>query len=173
VKNRRTGDFRNWILSLGHQHPAVTLMQIQATPPEVLMANSAKAGDGKRTMTYGEANALRVRCAEAIMPFLESKQPVAVDMNFSGVSDLIMAGVTHTDAEVQDILDAEFIPWTMKGMRHEGPSAQADLTRAGGRCLHAQSRVHLRHHRPGGQRQDHGRPAEGFASGRDAEGHRG
>ncbi|WP_068090917.1 hypothetical protein [Novosphingobium rosa] len=120
AKNRRTNDFRNWLLSLGHQHPAVTLMQIQGTPPELLMAASRREYLRKdkngvvfthvEEMSYDRAQALRTRCAESVLPFVESKMPTAMDMSFSGVSDLIMAGVTHTDQEVQDILDAEFMP---------------------------------------------------------------
>lgn len=108
-RNKASQEFKRWILSYG-QHPAVTLMQIQSTPEEVLIERSKLAGDGKRKMTVHEASSLRVRCAEALMPFLESKQPVAVDMSFSGLSHLVMAGFTHTQDEVQDIINAKFLP---------------------------------------------------------------
>lgn len=94
ARNKRTDDFARYLLSFG-QHPAVTMMQIQSTPPEVLMEASEdevvkleKDGSERtyyRRMSYAEAQALRVRCAEGLMPFLESKKPVAVDATIRGV----------------------------------------------------------------------------------------
>jgi hypothetical protein len=123
ARNKRTDDFARYLLQHG-QHPAITMMQIQATAPEVLIENSrrtvmkvlkgGKDRDDKvvevveETLTYEAAQSLRIRCAEGLLPYIESKRPVAVDMNFSGLSDLIIAGVTHSDAEVQDVLDADF-----------------------------------------------------------------
>jgi len=117
-RNKRTDDFARYLQQFG-QHPAITMMQIQNTPPELLIEASKQQKvhsfrkDGRANivierMTYAEAQALRVRCAEGLLPYIESKRPVAVDMNFSGLSDLIIAGVTHSDAEVQDVLDADF-----------------------------------------------------------------
>lgn len=117
ARNKRTDDFVRWISGFG-QHPAITLMQIQSTPPEVLIENSrrevaraTKHGfvDVPEAMTYEAAQSLRVRCAEALMPYLESKKPVAVDMTFSGVADLFIEGVTHSAAEIADVVDADFL----------------------------------------------------------------
>jgi hypothetical protein len=60
-------------------------------------------------MTYEAAMSLRARCADMLMPYLVGKKPITVDMNFSGVADLIIEGVTHTAAEIGDIVDAEYI----------------------------------------------------------------
>jgi hypothetical protein len=109
VKNRRTEDFRRFILGFG-QDPAITLMQIQASDPEMLVERSASMDPVKKRMSYSDAQSLRVRCAEALMPFIHSKQPVAVDMNFTGLSDLVIAGVTHSTSEVQDIIEGDFLP---------------------------------------------------------------
>lgn len=117
-RNKRTDDFARYLMQFG-QHPAITLMQIQSTPPEVLIENSRRVRRRKRTesgiqidvmqtMTYDAAQSLRVRCAEALMPYLESKRPVAIDMNFSGVADLIIAGVTHGQDEIDGMIEAEF-----------------------------------------------------------------
>lgn len=94
VRNRRTDDFARYILSFG-QDPAITLAQIQATPEAVLVEASkrtvirmSKAGNPveiEESMTLGEAMSLRVRCAEALMPYIHSKQPVAVDATIRGV----------------------------------------------------------------------------------------
>lgn len=117
-RNKRSDDFAAYILSFG-QDPAITLMQIQSTPPEVLMEASRRVKsrhrrasgiqiDVTQTMTYGEAQALRVRCAEGLIQYIHSKQPVAVDMKFSGVADLFIAGVTHSQDEIDTILEGEF-----------------------------------------------------------------
>lgn len=118
-KNRRTDDLARYLLGFG-QHPAITMMQIQSTPPEVLIEASkqekvhsfSKLGEPRiviERLTYSEAQSLRIRCAEGLMPYFESKKPVAVDMTFSGVADLIIEGVTHSREEVADIVDADFL----------------------------------------------------------------
>lgn len=108
-RNKRTDDFARYIGQFG-QDPAITLMQIQATATEVLVERSRLIDPPKRRLSYGDAQSLRVRCAEALMPFIHSKKPVAVDLSLTGVSDLIIEGVTHSRAEIADIVDAEFLP---------------------------------------------------------------
>lgn len=118
-RNRRTDDLERWLLAHG-QHPAVTLMQIQSTAPETLMEASKRRKvhsfqkDGTANvviehMTYEAAQSLRARCADMLMPYLVGKKPITVDMNFSGVADLIIEGVTHSVDEI-DIIDAEYLP---------------------------------------------------------------
>lgn len=119
-RNKRTDDFARYLLGFG-QHPAITMMQIQATQPELLIEASKqekvhsfdKHGRPNlviERMTYEAAQSLRVRCAEGLLPYLESKKPVAVDMTFNGVADLVIEGVTHTRAEMNDIVDGDFLP---------------------------------------------------------------
>lgn len=108
-RNRRSDDFAKYLLGFG-QHPAVTMMQIQSSDPEVLVERSKTIDLPKRRMSYADAQALRIRCAEALLPYLESKKPVAVDMTFTGVADLFIEGVTHTAEEIADVIDAEFLP---------------------------------------------------------------
>lgn len=117
-RNKRTDDFARYLMQFG-QHPAITMMQIQSTPPELLIEASKQQKvhsfrkDGTpnvviERMSYSEAQSLRIRCAEGLLPYLESKKPVAVDLTFAGISDLIIAGETHSEEEVQGILEAEF-----------------------------------------------------------------
>lgn len=119
ARNKRTDDFARYILSFG-QDPAITLMQIQSTPAEVLMEQSRKVTQSRRTkdgrlitvtqtMSYEQAQALRKQCAAELMPYVHSKRPIAVDMSFSGVADLIIAGVTHSDVEVGEMLEGDFV----------------------------------------------------------------
>lgn len=120
ARNRRTDDLERLLLAHG-QHPAVTLMQIQSTAPEVLMEASKRTKvhsfrkDGTANvvvehMTYEAAQSLRARCADMLMPFLVGKKPILIDHSFSGVADLFIEGVTHSAREIGDILDAEFLP---------------------------------------------------------------
>jgi len=120
-RNKSTAEFKKYILGFG-QHPAITLMQIQATPPEILMQASKRKReqpyrdkDGNtieytESMSYADAQGLRIRCAAELLPYIESKQPVAVDMTFSGVADMFIEGVTHTRDEMLEAIDADFAP---------------------------------------------------------------
>lgn len=117
ARNKSTSEFKKYILGFG-QHPAITMMQIQATPPEILMANSRRkvtkivnAGKDQpdkiveieeETLTYEGAQAMRIRCAEGVLPYIEGKQPIAIDMNFSGVADMMIEGLTHTREEMDE-----------------------------------------------------------------------
>jgi len=102
--NRRTEDFKRYLLRFG-QHPAITLMQLQATPPEELVAQSELLDPGKRRMSLHDAQSLRIRCAEALLPYLESKQPVAVDATIRGVIVVEEIGTGHAGPGV--IIDGE------------------------------------------------------------------
>lgn len=115
ARNRRNEDFARWLGSFG-QDPAVTLMQIQSTPEEVLVENSrktvekltkhgAKVDIEVETLTYEGATSLRIRCAEALMPYFHGKQPVQVDMNIRGV-DVIEEAPRQLTAHA---VDGEFV----------------------------------------------------------------
>ena len=88
VPNRRSDDFRNYLLQFG-RHPAIVMMEIASSQPEALMEISRHLDPEKRKMTFGEAQALRVRCAEGLLPYVESKKPVAVDLSVDG--DFVLA----------------------------------------------------------------------------------
>lgn len=84
ARNKRTDDFAKYISQFGRD-PAVTLMEIQSTPPEELVARSQLLDPLKRRLSFGDAQSLRVRCAEALMPYMNSKKPIAVDATIRGV----------------------------------------------------------------------------------------
>lgn len=100
-RNRRTDDFERYIKQFG-QDPAITLMQIQSTAPEELVARSQMLDPAKRQMSYADAQALRVRCAEALMPFLHGKVPVKVDATIRGVHVIEEIGRAHATGVVID-----------------------------------------------------------------------
>jgi hypothetical protein len=107
-KNKRNKDFRNYILRFG-QHPAVTLMQLQNTPTEVLVERSKAIDPPKKQLSYGEANSLRVRAAEALMPYIESKMPVAVELGIDGDFNLLIPGLNITSEDAEAAAAGEFV----------------------------------------------------------------
>lgn len=120
ARNRKSTDLERWLLAHG-QHPAITLMQIQSTAPETLMEASRRRKvhsfrkDGTANtviehMSYEAAQGLRARCADMLMPYLVGKKPITVDMNFSGVTDLMFQGYTDSEDVGADVIDAEFLP---------------------------------------------------------------
>lgn len=109
ARNRRTDDLVRYLSQFGPD-PAIAAMKIIATTEELMVERSKSVGDGKRRMTFAEAQAHRERMIELMMPYWHGKKPVAVDLTFSGVSDLVIEGLTHTTAEVHDIVEADFLP---------------------------------------------------------------
>ena len=107
-KNRRSEDFAKFILSHG-THPAVTMMRIQSTPPEVLVERSKQIDPVKRRMSYGDAQALITRCAEGLLPFIESKKPVAVELDAKGDFNLIIPGVNISQADAEAAAAGTFV----------------------------------------------------------------
>lgn len=108
ARNRRSDDFARYILSFG-QHPAITMMEIQTTPPEVLVERSRQMDPVKRRMSYGDAQALRVRCAEGLLPFIESKKPVALDVTAKGDFSLLIPGFNISESDAQQLSDGTFV----------------------------------------------------------------
>lgn len=83
-KNRRSDDFESYISQFGPD-PAVVLAQIAGTPEEVMVERSRQIDPIKRRMSWADARAMRIRCAEALLPYRHSKKPVAVDATIRGV----------------------------------------------------------------------------------------
>jgi hypothetical protein len=108
ARNRRTEDFRRYVLKFG-RHPALTMMEIQNTPAEVLMERSVALDVPKNRLSYAAAQALRLRAAEGLMPFIESKQPVAVELSADGDFNLIIPGVNMSEADAAAAADGSFV----------------------------------------------------------------
>jgi hypothetical protein len=60
-------------------------------------------------MTYGDAQSLRVRCAEALMPYMHGKRPVQVDLTASGDFNLIIPGVNVPIEDAAAAAAGEFV----------------------------------------------------------------
>ena len=75
AKNKRTDDFARYILQFG-PHPGVTLARVQGRPTQVLAKELG--------CTMLEAMQLQIRAASELLPFVEGKKPVDVNLNVGG-----------------------------------------------------------------------------------------
>lgn len=89
-RNRRNAKFREQILALG-PHPAIALQRAYSTPVETLAAQLG--------CTKLEAATLGIRAAVELLPYIEGKQPVTVDLREKHDVVLIMAGTPGVGAE--------------------------------------------------------------------------
>jgi hypothetical protein len=71
ARNKRTDDFARYVLQFG-PHPGVTLARIQGRPVEMLAQ--------ELRCTLLEAQQLQIRAAAELLPYVESKKPVALDV---------------------------------------------------------------------------------------------
>lgn len=83
-RNRRTGDFAK-LLAAHAPHPGLALARIYARPVEQL---AAELGCKKL-----EAAHLQVRAASELLPYVEGKKPVDVNLNTNGHMTLILGSV--------------------------------------------------------------------------------
>lgn len=109
ARNKRTDDLVAYLSQFGPD-PLVAAMRIIAEEEEMMVQRSRDNGDGKRTMTFGEARATRMRMIELAARYWHSPKPVAVDHSFSGVGDMYIDGVNHVTMSAENIADAEFLP---------------------------------------------------------------
>lgn len=101
-RNKRTEEVRGYLLSR-YAHPLEVLAQIYSRPVDQL---SAELGCSKK-----EAAFLQVRAAAEVAPFVEGKMPVAVDITTRGDFTLLIPGVNITEADAQQAMEGDFIPY--------------------------------------------------------------
>ena len=89
ARNRRNAKFRDQILALG-PHPALALQRAYSRPVEVLAAELG--------CTALEAFQLQVRAAAELLPYIEGKQPVTVDLRQHHDAVIVMAGAPGVGA---------------------------------------------------------------------------
>jgi hypothetical protein len=107
--NKRNQKFRDQLLAIGG-HPALALVRAYSTPVETL---AAQLGCSKL-----EAAQLGIRAAAELLPYVEGKQPVQVDVRQRSDVVLVMASGAEIDGgELQRIADeathgmAEGVDW--------------------------------------------------------------
>lgn len=95
--NKRNAKFRDQILALG-PHPAIALQRAYSTPVDVLAA--------QLECTRLEAATLAIRAATELLPYIEGKQPVTVDLRERHDVVLLMAGAPGVGAaELEQLAD--------------------------------------------------------------------
>lgn len=105
-KNRRTDDFERYISQFGSD-PAVALTRIHSSTPEMLVERSRQLDPVKRRLSYGDAQSMIIRAAEAMLPYRHSKKPVAVDHNVRGV--IVQEQIGEIRRVGGDAIDGEVI----------------------------------------------------------------
>lgn len=108
-KNRRTKDFERYILQNGNRDPALVLAEIASTPPEILVQRSQAMDPIKKRLDYGQAQALRLRAAEGLMPYMHGKKPVQVEVTADGDFNLIIPGVNVSQDDARKLAAGEFV----------------------------------------------------------------
>lgn len=93
--NKRNAKFRDQILALG-PHPALALQRAYSTPVETLAA--------QLECSKLEAAQLGVRAASELLPYVEGKQAVKVDLRQQHDVVLIMGGAPGVDGEELDAI---------------------------------------------------------------------
>ena len=107
--NRRTAKLRDYILA-HHAHPAEVLAKTYSRPVEVLAA--------ELECSKAEAYALQIKAAAELLPYVEGKMPVQVDVTSGGLPVMILPGFNAPIVSVDELgrrvaedgLDA--IDWT-------------------------------------------------------------
>lgn len=81
ARNKRTEEFSRYILQFG-PHPGVTLARVQGRPTDMLAKELG--------CTKLEAMQLQIRAASELLPFIEGKKPVEVNMHMGGHMSLVL-----------------------------------------------------------------------------------
>lgn len=108
-RNKRTKDFERYILQNGNRDPALVMAEIASTPPEVLVERSKQMDPVKSRLSFGAANALRLRAAEGLMPYMHGKKPVQVELSAEGDFNLIIPGQNVSHADAKRAADGTFV----------------------------------------------------------------
>lgn len=111
-KNKRTDDFSRWLLAHG-PHPGLFMMRILARPVDMLAAELRC--DPK------EAVDRQIRCAAELLPYMEGKKPVEVNVSGKGGMVLVLPGMLPSTVD-GGMLEAETLPISL-----EPPVEQLDL----------------------------------------------
>jgi hypothetical protein len=108
--NRRNQKFRDQLLALA-PHPALALARAYSTPVETL---AAQLGCSKL-----EAAQLGIRAAAELLPYVEGKQPISVDVRQRADVVMIMAGGPNVPGSTLDAIAEEVNAGLVEGIDWE------------------------------------------------------
>jgi hypothetical protein len=83
-KNRANRNVQAYLRQFGPD-PAVVMMKILGESEEAMIARSRQMDPAKKQLSFAEARAIRIRCAEAVRKIFHGDQPVQVDHTVQGV----------------------------------------------------------------------------------------
>lgn len=83
-KNRANRDVQAYLRQFGPD-PAVVMMKILGESEEAMVARSRQLDPPKKRLSFAEARAIRIRCAEGVRKIFHGDQPVQVDHTIQGV----------------------------------------------------------------------------------------
>lgn len=83
-KNRANRDVQAYLRQFGPD-PAVVMMKILGESEEAMVARSRQLDPPKKQLSFAEARAIRIRCAEGVRKIFHGDQPVQVDHQIQGV----------------------------------------------------------------------------------------
>lgn len=83
-KNRANRDVQAYLRQFGPD-PAVVMMKILGESEEAMVARSKQLDPPKKQLSFAEARAIRIRCAEGVRKIFHGDQPVQVDHTIQGV----------------------------------------------------------------------------------------
>lgn len=95
ARNKQNADFRRFVLSQ-HSHPGIALARTYDRPVELLAA--------ELQCSLAEAAALQMRAAAELLPYIESKRPVAVELSERHDVVLVMGGAPGVGGQVLDAI---------------------------------------------------------------------
>jgi hypothetical protein len=108
--NKRNAKFREQLLALA-PHPALALARAYSTPVETLAAQLG--------CTKLEAAQLGIRAAAEVLPYIEGKQPISVDVRQRSDVVMIMAGGPGVPGAQLDAIAADVNACMVEGIDWE------------------------------------------------------
>jgi hypothetical protein len=105
--NKRNAKFRDQLLALA-PHPALALARAYSTPVETLAA--------QLDCSKLEAAQLGIRAAAELLPYIEGKQPISVDVRQRADVVMIMAGAPGVAGETLDAIASEVNAGLVEGI---------------------------------------------------------
>lgn len=133
--NRRSRDWQAWVAASGKKHPLEFLLDVVSAEPEELRAEYGEIEvfdhDGKlkriSALEPKDVLSMRIRAAEAALPYLEQKLPMAVEDVSEGKRMVVVVGQVTPQQQGQM---AQRFGWALRPQQNQqvidAQAAQSD-----------------------------------------------